>query len=158
VIDKSNCWAYFDGASQNNSQVSGGGGVLYLKDTHFLKYKETFGRGTNNVAEFMALKITLMLVVEYGAIKLQVFGDSLMVINWMLGVCVVENFLLRPIYEELQRLKYLFTTLSFSHVYREHNIEADRLSKEGLLLEPGKWIIEEVVEGNSTIFEHAPFL
>jgi hypothetical protein len=73
-------------------------------------------------------------------------------------VCVVEKFLLRPIYEELKRLKDLFTTLSFSHVYREQNTQADKLSKEGLLLEPGKWIIEEVVEGNSTIFKHAPFL
>jgi hypothetical protein len=65
VIDKSNCWAYFDGASQNNSQVSGEGGVLYLKDIHLLKCKATFGRGTNNVAEFMALKITIMLAAKY---------------------------------------------------------------------------------------------
>jgi hypothetical protein len=54
-------------------------------------------------------------------------------------------------------LKDSFTTLSFTHVYTEQNIEVERLSKEGLLLEPGKWIIEKV-EGNSNIFIHAPFL
>eukprot|EP01018_Ginkgo_biloba_P031210 Gb_14160 [translate_table: standard] len=36
-VDKTGAWAYFDGASQDNSQVSGVGVVLYLNDTHIIR-------------------------------------------------------------------------------------------------------------------------
>eukprot|EP01018_Ginkgo_biloba_P034237 Gb_24170 [translate_table: standard] len=50
VVDKTGAGAYFDGASQGNSQVSGAGGVIFLKDTHIIRIKAGLGRGSNNFA------------------------------------------------------------------------------------------------------------
>jgi len=36
-----------------------------------------------NIDEFMDTKLTLFLVVEKYVVKFKIFGDSLVVINWM---------------------------------------------------------------------------
>jgi ribonuclease HI len=109
-----------------------------------LKFKASLGRGTNNFAELMALKLTLVLVAEKGVTKIQIFEDSLVVINWSPGgVNILEKKLLRPIFEEVQNLKAVFNCASFHHVYIERNELADGLSKAGLLLDPGQWHIWE---------------
>jgi len=59
--------------------------------------------------------------------------------------------MLRPIYEQIQRLKDLFNNISFHHVYREKNEVADRFSKDGLQLAPGVWRGLEEVEGISIL-------
>jgi hypothetical protein len=51
-----------------------------------------------NIDELMALKLTLFLVVGKDVVKFQIFGDSLVVINWMQGVFSLENLCLRPIF------------------------------------------------------------
>jgi hypothetical protein len=38
-IDKLEAWAFFNGASQGEPPLCGAEGVLYLKDSHFLKFK-----------------------------------------------------------------------------------------------------------------------
>jgi ribonuclease HI len=124
----------------------------------FFKYKATCGRGTNDNVELLALKLTLMLDVEHGAINLQVFGDSQLAINWMQGEIELENFLFQPVFDEAQRLKVLFQSLSFCHMYKEQNNEVDKLLKEGMLLNTGKWIFKELVEGTYMFYEHYPFL
>jgi hypothetical protein len=68
-IDKSRACAYFDGAAQGDPQVSGVGGVLYLRDV--LKIKADLGHGSNNYAELMALKLILISATEKGASKIQ---------------------------------------------------------------------------------------
>lgn len=44
-IDRSGAWAYFDDACQGNPPVYEAGGVIYLKDTHVLKFKAGLSRG-----------------------------------------------------------------------------------------------------------------
>jgi ribonuclease HI len=82
VIDKTGSWAYFDGAAQRKPPIGGAGGILYLSDSHFLKFKVGIGRSTNNKAELLALKLTLRLAVEHGVQKLQVMGDSMVFKNY----------------------------------------------------------------------------
>lgn len=41
-----------------------------------------FGIGSNYFAELMSLKLTLLFALEKGYKKLQVFGDSKLVIDW----------------------------------------------------------------------------
>jgi ribonuclease HI len=76
-------WAYFDGASQGNPPVGGLGGILYLSSNHNIAFKAGIGQETNNYCELMALKLTLQLAQEYGVTQLQIFGDSLLVIQWI---------------------------------------------------------------------------
>ena len=48
---------------------------------------------------------------------------------------------------EIQSLKSSFRRISFGHVYRELNMEADSLSKQALAYQRGLLETEEVVEG-----------
>jgi ribonuclease HI len=132
-------------------------GVIHLDDHHVISFKVGLGRGTNNKAELMALKLLLILSAEKGAQKLQIFDNSLVVVNWMNGTNSLENFNLQPIYEEIQLAQTAFNSLSFHHVYRERNMVADGLLKAGLLMEEGAWIIQEQVEGHSIEYHHTPF-
>ena len=109
--------------------MCGGGGCLYFSNSHFFTLKVGLGTGSNNYSELMALKLLLLFVVDQGCIS-QVFGDSLVIINWAIGVhsCHVSRLL--PMLEDVLRIKSLFDSISFSHIYRERNQLADGLSKE----------------------------
>jgi len=54
-IDKDVPWGYFDGASQEQQMLCGGGGVLYKTETHSFQFLAGLGRVTNNYAELMTL-------------------------------------------------------------------------------------------------------
>jgi ribonuclease HI len=122
--------------------------------SHYYLIKSGLGAGTNNYAEIMALKLLLLFVVEKGCKTLQVFGDSMLIINWEKGVqrCHISHLV--PIYEEVMRLINLFDTISFTHLYRERNRLADMLSKEASQLEYGHWHIEEQSAVGSSGYYH----
>ena len=80
-LDHSKPWAFFDGASQNN--MSGGGAILHLSESHFFTLSMGLGEGTNNFAELMSLKLLLIFALEKGCTSLNCFGDSMNVINWI---------------------------------------------------------------------------
>ena len=48
--------------------------------------------------------------------------------------------------------------ISFHQVYREGNQVADRLSKDGVLLAHGDWIIQEHAGGHIYEYAHPPFI
>jgi ribonuclease HI len=100
-VDHSRPWAYFDGASQNDGQTCGGGAVLHLSDAHFFNLKLGLGPGTNNYAELMALKLLLNFAGEKGIRSIQIFGDSMVVINWVNKTQRCHNIILLPILEEV---------------------------------------------------------
>jgi hypothetical protein len=43
-VDRSTTWACFHGVAQGDSHIEGACGVLYLKETHVLKFKVGLGR------------------------------------------------------------------------------------------------------------------
>jgi ribonuclease HI len=59
-------WAYFDGASQNENQLCGGGVVLLLSIDHSFKLKMGLKSSSNNFVELMALKLMLQFAGEKG--------------------------------------------------------------------------------------------
>ena len=59
---------------------------------------------------------------------------------------------------KLQLAWKAFNSIFFHHVYGERNVDVDRLSKAGLHLDAGVWIIQEKVEGQSTEYFHDPFI
>lgn len=50
-------------------------------------------------------------------------------------------------FEQIDRFQSAFTAISFFHVSREHNKEADSLSKASLMLEAGTWTVLEPRDG-----------
>ena len=143
-MDKNTPWAFFDGASQNSK--CGGGDTLFLNTNHHFQISVGLGSRTNNFAELMTSKLLLCFAIERNCKKLQVFGDSMVVINWINKTQRCRNSSLDTLYEEVNKILTNFESISFNHVYRERNMEADKLSKARLNLQWGSWKIIEIKE------------
>jgi hypothetical protein len=65
---------------------------------------------------------------------------------------------LLPIIEEFKICVSSFDTLVFHHVFREKNMVANQLSKEGVRLGHGKWLIIEENRGTIYEFYHRHFI
>ena len=81
VIDKSRVWAFFDVASNNG--VCGGGIALYYSGFHFFLLKLGCGKRTNQRVELITLWGLLKYVVQTYILQLQIFEDSLVIIDWI---------------------------------------------------------------------------
>jgi hypothetical protein len=89
---------------------------------------------------------------------IQIFGDSMIVINWMNNAHRCHNKLLTPILEEVAQLKSTFNLITFNHIYRERNMEADRCSKEVSGVLHPSWEIEESGPNGAYRYYHRPFM
>jgi ribonuclease HI len=155
-IDRGWPWNFFDGADSGDHLLYGEGGCLHLSEHHFFFLRVGLGADTNNFSEILALKLLLLFVVEKGCKTLQVFGDSLLIINWVNRKQNCHIARLLPILEEVMRIISTFDIITFSHIYREQNKMADRLSKEASQLEYGRWhIMKHTTEGSFDY--HKPF-
>ena len=72
-IDQHRPWGFFDVSYQEQQLTCGGGGFLFTSPTHSFHISAGLGRGSNNFAELMALKLFLLFVVEQDFHYLQVF-------------------------------------------------------------------------------------
>ena len=95
-------WDFFDGASQNHT--CGGDVTLFLNQNHHFHIQMGLSVGTNNYAELMALKLLLHFSLEQRCIKLHIFGDSLIIINWVNKIQHCKNLALITLYEEVNKL------------------------------------------------------
>ena len=57
--------------------------VTFLGDIHFHSFKEGLGLSSNKKAKTLELQVVLQLAFNLGIQKLHIFGDSLLVIEWM---------------------------------------------------------------------------
>ena len=97
------------------------------------------GDGSNNTAELLSLKILLTFATEKGCRTLNVFGDSMNMINWIKGRKTCRNIRLETILFSIRDVIESYTTFNFNHVYKENKRYADRASKASLQMEVGRW-------------------
>ncbi len=120
---------YFDGASRGNPGPSSFGGVIYNKYGDELDtYGAFIGLTTNNVAEYCGLLAGLNRCQRLNIKYVQVFGDSNLVIQQVIGKWKVKNEKLRSIYKQIKDVESFFTTIKYQHVYREKNKRADEIA------------------------------
>jgi ribonuclease HI len=91
------------------------------------------GEGTNTKAGLISVWATLTLALHLSYPKLQILGDSKVVIDWLnkrgrLQACAIEGWKIK-----VQDLIKKFEVKSFQHIYRAHNKEVDILSKKSFL-------------------------
>ena len=125
--------AYIDGGARGNPGPAGYG--AYILDANGAVLAELFaplGKTTNNVAEYNGLLAALRWALEQGHTRLHVRADSLLLVEQMRGNFRVKNEGLKPLYQEAQRLVRRVGTVTFEHVRRELNKDADRLSNLGM--------------------------
>jgi len=156
VIDKSHPWAFFDGAANQNG--CGGGFVLHVNDHHKYLVKMGFGRGSNNHAELLAIRNLMHFSLDHQYTNLNIFRDSMTVVNWINNATICHSHTLSNILYDAHTLKAAFNHFSCLHIYREHNSEADKLSKEASLLSRGEWLIVEVQGPDEYRYYHRPYI
>lgn len=121
---------YCDGASLGNPGDSGAGAVVTLGG-QTVEISEYIGKTTNNVAEYTALIRGLETARDIGAESVEVFLDSELIVRQMLGVYKVKSEHLQGLWLKARQLASGFRHFSISHIPRELNGRADKLSKKG---------------------------
>ena len=124
--------ANIDGGSRGNPGPAGYGVRVEQPDGTIVEIKEFLGTCTNNVAEYSGLLAALRWAVEHGISQLRIRSDSELLIKQMRGEYRVKNPGLQPLYEEARALARAIGRVTFEHVRREFNTDADRLANEAM--------------------------
>jgi ribonuclease HI len=121
--------AYIDGGSRGNPGPAGFG--VRLEEENGAVVEElhgALGRATNNVAEYNGLLAALRWAVDRGRTTVHVRSDSELLVRQMRGEYRVKNPGLRPLYREASALVARIGHVTFEHVPRSENADADRLA------------------------------
>ncbi len=125
--------AYFDGGSRGNPGLAGWGAYIVDDDgTVLAELSGALGVATNNVAEYTGLVAALQWAADHDVTALSVKGDSLLIVEQMRGNYKVKNEGLKPLHMKARMLVMQIGNVSFAHVPRERNKDADRLSNVGM--------------------------
>jgi ribonuclease HI len=90
------------------------------------------GTATNNVAEYKALLLGIERAAAIGADRLELVGDSELVVRQVKGEYKVKDATLQGLHAQVLTALEGFDQWSIRHVRREQNAEADRLVNEEL--------------------------
>lgn len=127
---------YFDGAAQQTN--CGCGAWILLSPGCQYKLFWNGGSGTNMKAEVMALWGLLWWASYLCADKIWIVGDSKVLIDHLNHKENINPGTLSHWLRRIDRLRSVFAAISFHHIYREKNVIADGLSKQGLNANFGK--------------------
>lgn len=122
--------AFIDGGARGNPGRAAIGVVLEY-DSSKKKYGERIGEATNNVAEYTALVFSLKKIKQlFGKekakeLKIEIKSDSELLVKQMNGIYKIEEPALRDLFVDIWNLRLDFKNVSFAHVPREKNREAD---------------------------------
>lgn len=87
------------------------------------------GESTNNIAEYTAIQLGIQRAIELGATDISLYADSELAIKQLSGEFRVKNAHIRVLYDAIQEiLRSWGGNISLTHITREKNTEADRLS------------------------------
>ena len=129
-----------DGASRGNPGPAGIGVQITDDDGAVLaEIARGIGETTNNVAEYTAVIEGLSRADELGAELVTLRSDSQLLINQLTGRYRVKTAHLEPLHRRARSLAAGFDRVTFEHVRRELNQEADRLANEGV----DRWLAGE---------------
>jgi ribonuclease HI len=90
------------------------------------------GRATNNVAEWTAVVRALELATELEANRVDLFLDSMLIVEQLHGRWRVKDAKLKPLWSAARRLLDGFALWSATHVPRAQNTLADALANEAI--------------------------
>lgn len=125
--------AYIDGGARGNPGPAGYGVYIEGPDgTPIAELHGGLGIATNNVAEYNGLLAALRWAKEHGHTTVHIKADSLLIVEQMRGRFKVKHPGLQPLHAKARLLAYEVGGVTFEHVRRELNKDADRLSNLGM--------------------------
>jgi len=126
---------FFDGSTCDR----GAGIGIVLISPRGKKYEFSFSivtTSTNNQAEYQALIKGLELLKEVRADVVEIFGDSMLVINQLARIYECQSEVLIVYYERCVQLLREFKDFRLEHIPRLHNQEDNRLAQHASGYQP----------------------
>ncbi|MCK9272301.1 ribonuclease HI family protein [Candidatus Gracilibacteria bacterium] len=121
---------FTDGGARGNPGISGIG--VYITDENNNPVEKRYkglGIKTNNQAEYLGALNGIQRAIELKAKEIELYMDSQLVVNQLSGIFKIKNQELAEIKLEIQKaINTWGGKISFYHIPREKNKEADRLS------------------------------
>lgn len=102
---------------------------------------EGIGVATNNVAEYTAALRGLERARELGATEVVLRSDSRLLVEQLAGRYRVKNPTLQRLHASVRSVASHFDRVTYEHVPRTRNVEADRLANLGV----DAWLAEQEV-------------
>lgn len=124
---------YVDGAARNNPGPAGAGIYITKDGVPVVKQGYYLGSKTNNQAEYLALIIGLMIIVDKMQVQdhVEIVSDSQLLIRQLQGVYKVRNADLVMLWNAAKKMS-AYISHSTTHVLREHNSQADEMANQGI--------------------------
>ncbi len=116
-----------DGGARGNPGPSGIAYVLKTSDTVVKEEGKYIGTATNNEAEYQALILGLENAVNLNVKKLKCLLDSELVVKQLNGQYKVKIPRLKVFFDKIKGIEPKFAVISYYHVPRSLNSEADAL-------------------------------
>lgn len=129
---------YTDGGSRSNPGPAAAGYIIEGPDIRRIEHGEYLGVATNNVAEYSAAILalnrlkTVIGVERAAAAHVRVMADSELLVRQVNGEYKVKDTDLKRLFVDLYNARQDFAKVTFTHVRREHNADADRMVNEAL--------------------------
>lgn len=129
---------FTDGACSGNPGPAGIGAVIMQDGKVVKEISQSIGDSTNNIAEYTALIVALKEALALGGSEVDVKADSELMCKQVHGKYAVKHPNIIPLFEEVKRLARQFKRFRLTHVRREANAEADKLSRAGVKKQVGQ--------------------
>lgn len=125
---------YTDGASRGNPGPASCGFVIYENNQLLIEKGINLGIQTNNYAEYQGVIQALQWTIENYEkdVPIQFKMDSLLVANQMSGKWKIKHEGIRNLYYTAKNLEKEFPSVTYQHVAREENTEADKMANFAL--------------------------
>ena len=142
-----------DGGARGNPGPAGIGAVLEDPSGELIaEVSQAIGWTTNNVAEYTGLIAGMESALAHDVEDLEVYMDSLLVVQQMKGIFKVKSEGLKPLYARARTLAQSFARVRFYAIPREQNTHADRLMNEGIDEAIARGESMEAPPGNQSLF------
>ena len=124
---------YTDGGARGNPGPAGIGAVLYNEQREIVaEVSEYLGIATNNQAEYKAVIFALHKAKELKGEELEFYLDSELVVKQLNHEYKVKNKDLAPLFLQVYNLAFNFKKITYTHIPREQNKEADALANKAM--------------------------
>lgn len=128
-----------DGGARGNPGPAGAGAMIRDESGRpIAKVSAYLGVRTNNFAEYEAVILAFeallktVPLVEHETTEVAVKLDSELVVKHMKGIYKVRHPVLKEQYARLAHVARAFGTVSFTHIPRAENADADALANEAM--------------------------
>jgi ribonuclease HI len=120
--------AHIDGGARGNPGPAGWGAHIAATGGEATELCGAIAHATNNVAEYEGLLAALRWCQAHGATRVHVRSDSLLLVQQMRGVYKVKSEGLKALHAQARVLAHDIGSVTFEHIRRELNANADRLA------------------------------